>query len=73
MGAFQGDQNGVLNAGERNCLKRCADQNVFFDTATYEFDSALEIAVAQGKPKRAAIFRNKRMDDLTTEYDSFKD
>ena len=51
---------------EKGCIKKCLDQQIFFDNATYEFDSAAQMAAAQGKPKKAFIYFNRRIDDLTT-------
>ena len=70
IGAFDlpkpDEKPGALSQGERTCLKTCLDQQVFFDTAMYEFDSVTQIAAAQGKPKKAYFYQTRRIDDLTT-------
>ena len=47
-------------------MYKCADEYVFFDTATYELDSASEIAMLEGKPKKAYMYYNRRLEDLTS-------
>ena len=50
IGAFKDNSNpGKLNHSEITCLKRCLDQQIFFDNSTYEFDSAFQMATAQEK------------------------
>lgn len=45
-----------LTMQEKTCLKECADKYVFFDSATYEIDSAMNMAHQSGKPKKAYMF-----------------
>ena len=45
-----------MNELEVACLKKCAEQQVFFDNSVFEIDSAMELAKKQGKEKRAFIY-----------------
>ena len=54
-----------LDAEEKPCLKRCLDQQLFFDNVTYEMDSVNQLTSSQGKEKRAYIYQRRRFEDLT--------
>jgi len=41
----------------------------FFDNATFELDAASSIAALQGKPKKAFVYYQRRIEDLTTPLD----
>ena len=49
-------QANKLTQQEKTCLKECADKYVFFDSATYEIDSAMTVAHQTAKPKKAYMF-----------------
>ena len=54
-----------FSKNEQECLAECADQYTYFDNAQYELDSAQVIAAQQGKPKKAFMYYQRRIEDLT--------
>jgi hypothetical protein len=46
----------IVSDQEQECLHKCADEFVFFDTATYELDSVAIIAAQQNKPKKSFLY-----------------
>ena len=68
---FVNKDNGAfnLNGVEKKCLRKCIDQQSFFDSSVFEMDAANEIALEQGKQKRAYIYQKKRLVDLATPVD----
>ena len=54
-----------LGDEEKYCLKRCLDQQLFFDNSVYEMDSVNQLTSSQGKHKRAYIYQRRRFEDLT--------
>ena len=42
-------------------MTKCADEYIYFDTANYELDTASQIAMAEGKPKKAFLFYKRRV------------
>jgi len=47
-------------------METCVDKMAFLDNSTFELDSAAMLASQQGKPKKAFMYFNRRIDDLTT-------
>ena len=62
-------QSSQITQDEAVCLQECLDKMSFFDNATYELDSASVMASQQGKPKKAFMYYNRRIADLTTPLD----
>mmetsp|Transcript_24640 Transcript_24640/g.30720 ORF Transcript_24640/g.30720 Transcript_24640/m.30720 type:complete len:104 (-) Transcript_24640:102-413(-) len=58
-----------ISETERTCLQSCMDKMAFLDNATFELDSASTMAAQQGKPKKAFVYFNRRIEDLTTLLD----
>lgn len=56
----------AITANEEVCLANCLDKMAFLDNATYELDSAATLTALQGKPKKAFMFYNRRIEDLTS-------
>ena len=54
-----------LNKDETGCLLKCANENMFLDNFLYEIDAASQIATTESKPKTAAFFITRRIEDLT--------
>lgn len=57
----------MLTQEESICLRRCANEAMFLDNFLYEADSASQVASTQGKPKKAAFYIPRRIEDLTTQ------
>ena len=51
----------TISDQEKNCMSECVDKLMFLANATHEFDSAEELALLQGKPKKAVIYQTKRI------------
>ena len=54
-----------ITVEEQDCLSNCMDKLAFFDNTTYEIESAQNLAMQQGKPKKAFMYYNRRIADLT--------
>lgn len=50
---------------ETQCLMKCANENMFLDNFLYEVDTASQLAATEGKPKKAAFYINRRIEDAT--------
>ena len=57
--------SGIVSQQETECMSECIDKLMFIANATHEFDSAEEMGLAQGKPKKSVIYQSKRIEDLT--------
>ena len=55
-----------ISETEQSCITACLDKFAFLDNATYELDSATTLANMQGKPKKAFMYYNRRIADLTS-------
>jgi hypothetical protein len=62
LGSFSA---GALSPEETTCLFRCANESIYLDNFMQEADSAQQLASTQGKPKKAAFFISRRIEDLT--------
>ena len=64
------EKAGILSDVEGTCLRECVDRQIFFDTTIYELDSAYQVSIHAGKPKKGHIYNTRRIDDLTSDLNA---